>query len=237
MADLSCLIDDSTIAHVDKTIEAAGAKKKPRRYLGFSEIGDICSRRLWIKLHTDYRPQLSGRVLRLFDTGHIIERRVVRNLKKSGYKVTGRQLRFKDFGGKFKGHCDGIVEGLRESSRPHILEVKSANDRWYKEFLKEGATSNPKYSTQSHLYMAYAGVDRCLFVVENKNDSARFQERVRLDMKIVDMAKAKAKAIIESKSPPSGISDREDWYQCKMCPLNNAEWCRRDWDCKDGVPF
>lgn len=235
MADLAFLYETSTLGIVDKAVETAGAKKKPRRYLGASDIGDKCCRRLWIKFHTDYRPTFSGRVFRLLETGHIIERRVVRDLKRAGLKVSGRQLRFKDFGGKFKGHCDGIVEGLPESSKPHVLEVKSASDKYFKEFLKNGMLSNEKYSAQIHLYQHYFGLDRGLFILENKNDSQRYQERVKLDRELVERMREKARIIIESKVPPRGISDRPDWFKCKMCPLNNEDWCRREWG--GGTPF
>lgn len=222
--------DVSTLGIVDKTIEEAGAKKKPRRYLGMSNLGDPCSRRLWLQYHTDFVPSLSGRVLRLFDTGHLIERRVIRDLKKAGFKVTGRQLKFKDFGGKMRGHCDGIVEGIPESSRPHILEIKSANTKNFKEFLSKGVSANEKYLAQVNLYMSYAGLDRALVIIENKDDSARYQERVRLDCSLVERLRSKVQAIIEAKTPPRGISDRPDWFECRICPLNTEEWCRKEYE-------
>lgn len=235
MADLTFMYETSTLGIVDKAIETAGAKKKPRRYLGMSSIGDECSRRLWLQYHTDFTPSFSGRVLRLFETGHLIERRIVRDLKKAGFKVSGRQLKFKDFGGKFRGHCDGIVEGLYESSKPHILEIKSASDKWYKDFLKNGMLTNEKYSAQINLYMHYAGLDRGIFILENKDNSERYQERVKLDRGLVEQLRSKAAAIIRSKRPPGGISDRPDFWLCRLCPMNTNEWCRKSWKPED--PF
>lgn len=233
-ADLSFLKDDSTLAHVDRMIEKAGASKRPRRYLGASDLGDECSRRLWIKLHTDYRPSFEGRLYRLFETGHIIERRVIRDLKRAGLKVTGRQLKFKDFKNKFRGHCDGIVEGLRESPKPHILEIKSVNDKGYQDFLKNGMTSNEKYAAQIQIYMGYFGLDRGYFVLENKNTSARYYERVKFDRELFERLKAKALAIIEAKTPPAPINESPMWWQCRICPLNTEEHCRKDYG---GSPF
>ena len=234
-ADLSFLYDTSTLGVVDRAIETVGAKKKPRRYLGMSEIGDECSRRLWLKFHGGFVPKFSAQMLRRFEMGHIIERCVVRDLKKAGYKVSGRQKVFKDFKDKFKGHCDGIVEGLEESSKPHILEVKSASDKWFKDFLKNGMMSNPKYSGQHHCYLGYEGLDRGYFVLENKDNSQRYQERVKFDRSIFERMREKARLIIESKSPPTGISERPDWFQCRFCDLNNDQWCRKSWG--PVVPF
>ena len=234
-ADLSFLYDTSTLGIVDKSIEAAGAKKKPRRYLGASDIGDECSRRIWLKFHGGFTPTFSGRMLRVFDTGHLIERRIVRDLNRAGFKVSGRQLGFKDFKGRFRGHCDGIVEGLPESSKPHILEVKSSNDKNFKDFLKNGMLKNERYSSQIQVYMGYAGLDRGLFILENKDNSQRYQERVKFDRAIFERMREKARLIIESKSPPSGISERPDWWECKFCDLNNDQWCRKSWG--PVVPF
>src|SRR5574337_807025 len=183
MADLSCLIDTTTISKVDKHIEAEAAKEPPRPYMGMSEIGDPCPRRLWLKYHTNFVEPFSGRLYRLFETGHIIEKRIVRDLRGAGYKVNRgkKSNRFSDFDGRFQGHSDGIVSGIEESVKKHILEVKSASDKRFKDFMTKGMESEPKYKAQCHLYMGYAGLKRCLFVIENKNTSERRQERIRFD--------------------------------------------------------
>lgn len=235
MADISFLSEDSTLARIDRHIETVAAGKKPRRYLGMSEIGDECERRLWLKYHTDFREIHSGQTLRRFDTGHTIERRVVRDLRAAGFTVSARQLKFSTLKGAFKGHCDGIVEGLIEAPKtPHILEVKSSNDKWYREFTKNGMASNTRYAAQIHLYMRFAGLTRGLFILENKNDSARYMERVHYDETIADAHIDKARRIIDAATPPIGISSRPDWYICKLCPLNSERWCRRSWG---EVPF
>lgn len=236
MADLTFLSEATTLAAVDRHIEAR--RVKPRRYLGMSELGDECSRRLWLKFHKAPPEKFSARILRLFDMGNLIEKRVIRDLKKAGFQVTGTQAKFKD--GKLQGHCDGIVEGLPESKKPHILEIKSANGKSFKEFEKKGVVGHSlgsKYGSQLQLYMHYAKLDRALFIVECKETSARYQERIRYDkteaLKLVE----KANAIIEAKTPPRGISDRPDWFLCRNCYLNTNEWCRREWRIEGGTPF
>lgn len=232
MADLTFLIKETTIGKTDAAIETDGATKPRRSYLGMSEIGDTCARRLWLKAHTDFQEPFSGRLLRLFETGHIIERRVIRDLRRAGFIVGGRQKVFKDFKGKFKGHCDGIVGGLVESGQPHILEIKSANEKGFKAFKEKGIESAPKYAGQVQLYMGYAKLKRALFIVECKNTSERVQERIKFDAKVFELLREKARLIIEAKTPPTGISSRPDWWECKMCPLNNDTWCRKDWEVK-----
>lgn len=236
MADISFLQEATTLAAVDRHIEAR--RVKPRRYLGMSEIGSDCLRMLWLQYHTGHREKFSARMLRLFDMGHLIEKRVIKDLRAAGFEVTGTQMRFKDHKNRFKGHCDGIIEGLPESKKPHVLEVKSASGKSFKEFKEKGIAGHSlggKYISQVMLYMAYAGLDRALFIVECKDTSARYQERIKFDkaeaLKLIE----KARLILEAKTPPKGISDRPDWFLCRMCYLNNPEFCRKEW--VGGSPF
>lgn len=238
MADLSCLEDTSTLGVMDKAME--GRPVKGRRYLGMSEIGDTCTRRLWLKYHTDFAEVIPARVARLFRMGHTMEKLIIKDLKQAGFKVSAKQGRFKDWKGKFKGHCDGIAEGLPESSKPHILEIKSCNGKSFELFKKHGVKDHPsvgaKYWGQIQCYMGYAGLDRGLFIVENKDTSARYMERVKFEPEAFRLLKEKARLIIEAKEPPRGISNRPDWFECRFCGLNNESHCRKDWSVK-GVPF
>lgn len=226
MSDLSFLQDDSTLGKVDRYIEVANGKR-PRRYLGMSSIGDGCTRRLWLKYHGGFRERLTARQIRLFDMGKIIERRIIRQLRGAGYNVHSCQTAYEDLGGRFKGHPDGIIEGMEESTAHHILEIKSANEKNFKKFQENGIGHYPKYVAQVQCLMHYAKLDRAFFVVENKNNSAQYQERVHFDRAAFELLREKARLIIESDAPPLGINDNPMWWECKMCPLNNEEWCRR----------
>ena len=198
-----------------------------------SSLGDKCHRRLWLQYHKGFREVFPARMLRLFGMGCIIEKIVVHDLRAAGFRVTGRQKTFKAFKGKLRGHCDGIIECLPESNKPHILEIKSASDKSFREFQTKGLSGHSyadKYVAQLHLYMGYAGLDRALFIVENKNDQSRYMERVRFDKEQFVELQAKADAIFTATAPPKGISDRTDWYECKFCFLNNGDACRKKWD-------
>ena len=76
--------------------------------------------------------------------------------------------------------------------------------------------------------MKYSGLRRTLFIVENKNTSERYMERIPYDIDIACKAEAKAINIIEAKTPPSPIGD-ESWFECKWCPHNHGGSCRKDW--------
>ena len=233
MVDLSFTLEETSIAKVDRVVAVEGAKEAPRPYLGMSEVGHDCSRYLWLKVHEGFRDTFEGRLYRIFDTGDIIETRIVRDLRKAGYKVNrGKKANsFSDLDDKFRGHSDGIISGLIESKKKHILEIKSMNDKNFKKFLKEGIeVSHPKYYAQAQLYMGYAEIQRALFVVENKNDSTRRQERIVFSGRIYRDLWEKAFDIIHSQAPPNGISEDPTWWKCRFCQANNSEWCRKRWE-------
>ena len=239
MADLTIM--DTTLHRMDTALVEAEKVKPPRDYLGMSEIGDSCARKLWLNYHTDRTSTASAQGLRIFGMGDLIETRIVRDLRRAGIKVnrsakgnTYLQTVYSSKKtsdnvylplGRFMGHSDGRVKGLPESSREHILEAKSCNDKSYKAFVKDGVeghkTYGAKYTAQVQCYMGVSGIHRALFIIENKNTSERYMERVYFNQRIFTQLKAKAKAIIEATTPPSGISDRPDWYECKFCSHNN----------------
>ena len=230
--DLSFLQQESTISLVDKFIEDNPAPEKPRDYLGMSEIGDPCARKLWLKYNGNLKEKFEPRILRLFNLGHMIEKRILDDLLRAGFVVTDTQTAFVDFVGKFKGHCDGIILGMPESKKPHILEIKSANAKNFALFVKDGIAAHkdygPKYMAQAQCYMGYAKLDRALFIVENKETSERYQERVRFDKAEFEQIREKAYSIIFSAFPPKGISSRPDWFQCRFCHFN-MNGCRDTW--------
>jgi len=182
---------------------AAWAKRtQPRHYLGMSEIGKACTRELWFNFR-GYSPlPVEGRIIMLFRLGDRIEDEVIRWMKKAGYKINNRQASFNDHGGLFRGHCDGIINGVTQC--PHILEIKSANDQKFNAFRKAGVRQiYPVYEAQVQCYMGYAGLDRTLFVIQNKNDSRIYTERLYFKKTRFQELRQKAFNIITANDPPS----------------------------------
>ena len=240
MADLTFLTADSTLGLMDAKAEACH-KRRVSTSLHMSQIGEECSRKLWLSLYSGFTQKTDARMIRLFQMGDIIERRVLADLKLAGVKITGRRRVFSDFNNRFRGRPDGIIEGIKESSKVHALEIKSCNDKSFKLFLKHGVKDHPsvgdKYYAQVQMMMHYSGLDRALVIVENKDNSERYQERIKFDKGRFDMLREKARLIIEAKEPPRGISDNPAWWSCKFCPLNDENWCRREWRKESNVPF
>jgi len=186
-----------------------------------SELGADCDRYLWYYSHGHAKKQkVPGRIARLFDDGHYLEDRIIKTLRGIGYKVYGEQkeLIFPD--GKSKGHIDGIVEGLPESSAPHLLECKTMNDKNFKQLQKRKEPEH-KHSVQMQLYMGLLGLKDALYIVYNKNDSELYVQRVKFNKSFYDAQMARHQRILNAETPPQRISDRPEFYKCKMCELRN----------------
>ena len=199
---------------------ARQANGEPRRgYLGMSAIGEPCGRKLWLDFHGHARRPIEGRLARVFDMGHAVEARVIADLRLAGLEVDGEQLTFSDFDGRFMGHCDGIVHNV--TKKPHILEIKSANDASFANFESKGVkASNPKYYAQLQCYMGYADLARALFVVENKNDQRLYFERVKFDPIFFEALRTKAWNILIGDAPPAKV---DDYVTCHyFCDFRDA---------------
>jgi hypothetical protein len=193
---------------------AARVAAEPRRpYLGMSSIGDDCERSLWYGFHGYERKPVTGRVARVFAMGNAVEDRVVADLREAGFVIDGQQLEFVDFEGRFRGHCDGVIHGI--SRRPHILEIKSANEAGFMKFLQNGIASNPKYMAQVQCYMGYSGLQRALFVVENKNNQELFFERVHFDPGAFEALREKAWRILTAATEPPMAESECHWCDYK----------------------
>lgn len=180
-----------------------------------SELGEECSRKLWYRSTGHLEPIPEPRVLRLFDRGHKEEERVAEWLEGIGCTITDQQkeVKHKDY---FTGHIDGIVKGVPESpNKEHLLEIKTANDKSFKKTLKEGVPFQHK--VQINIYMHLLGIDRCLYIMVNKNDDDLYIERFKLDKSFAKAQLTRADRIVSMDKEPQRINDNPSFYKCKWC--------------------
>ncbi|MDR0620309.1 MAG: hypothetical protein LBJ61_00275 [Deltaproteobacteria bacterium] len=203
---------------VDRVFEACAKRENSgpkRNYLGMSEIGRECDLRLWRKYNGEPpNVDVEGRTARVFDMGRAIEARVIADLRLAGYKVHSDQLALKDFDDRFQGHIDGIIEGV--TSKPHLLEIKSANHESFKDFQANGLACRPVYEAQVQCYMGYSGLKRALFVVENKNSQELYMERVNFDQILFNDLRDKAWFILNAIKAQMGEC-LESEPECRFC--------------------
>lgn len=214
------------VSLLDATYEK-NAEDGRRPHLGASVIGHECLRHLWYSFRWAKRPAFSGRMLRLFETGHREEVRMIRDLRNSGMTVsTGpsedEQWRFTESektGGHFSGALDGAVIGLPEASDTwHVLECKTHNAKSFEKLQKDGVEkTKPIHYAQMQVGMLLSGMDRALYLAKNKDTDAYDTERVSLDKLYAKGLVVKASEIVSSPEAPPGISRDPSWFACKFC--------------------
>lgn len=203
-------------------IEDKKMKTPIRPYLGYSMLGHACSRYLWFYFRWMFKVYLTPQQKRLFSRGDQEEPVVVKNLRDVGIVCTDvleDQIELVSCLGHVKGHPDGTAVNVPSAEKTeHNLEIKTANDKRFKEMVRFGIErSNPEYSVQSHCYMGKKKQTRTLFIVTNKNTDERHYERIPYRKEIFEDAENRAFDIISSPVPPKGISTSPEWYECKWC--------------------
>jgi len=225
MANIAEIVNKtSTVKAIDLLYEA---KNVQRRRLGLSQIGHKCKRYLWYKHRGFDESPIEGRTLRLFELGNIIEDHIALDLKKIGVTVRGQQhpVKFTMDGVTLTGSIDGIVEGLIESSKPHLWECKTMNEKGFAKLLKHGYEAyNDQYKAQIHAYMLGLKLNRAFVTVYNKNTSAIYQERISLRREwIIDLLNDVFTAI-SSENIPERACPRMDWWEAKWCAFYETCW-------------
>jgi hypothetical protein len=195
-----------------------------RTHLGASIIGKDCDRELWYTFRWASLKKHGGKLLRLFNRGHLEEPRFLAMLKMIGCQVwthdgAGNQYRFKDHGGHFAGSTDGVVKGIPDRPDvPLLLEFKTHGEKSFLKVQAEGVR-NAKFDhyIQMQMYMGSMNLSAALYMAVNKNDDDLYAEIVDYNHDVWVKNHARAGKIIHSGFPPAKISQSPGWFQCKMC--------------------
>jgi hypothetical protein len=215
---------------VDAIYAAHERNHKPwlRMHIGGSDIGRQCDRRIWLGFRwAQTSEKFEGRILRLFQTGHREEARLIDDLRAAGVEVwdrdekTGKQIEYAGLDGHLVVHLDGVAMGVPEAPKtPHLLETKTSNKKNFDKLDKEGVEkAKPDHFAQMQLCMGMAGLERGLYLVACKDDERIYAERVRFDDKVFKALLLRANRIIKAESAPERISKDPAYFVCKFCPL------------------
>lgn len=196
-----------------------------RQHLGFSIIGGPCDRQLWYGFHWASTAHLSGRIRRLFETGHLAEDRFLSNLRAIGVEVqevdpeTGEQFYYRSLGGHFGGSCDGIGKGFPEGPKTQaVVEFKTHSSKSFASLSKDGVQkSKPVHWAQMQCYMLSSNLTRALYLAVNKDTDDLYSEWIYYDRNAALGFVDRAKKVIEAKEPLTPVTTDFTWWECKMC--------------------
>lgn len=194
--------------------------------LGASSIGDECPRAVWLSWRAYTADnQHDGRMLRLFETGHLQEDRIVADLRRAGLSVwdrdpdTGLQFEYSDETGHLVVKLDGVVKGVpTREDVPHVLEIKTHNKNSFSQLQKKGVQqAKPTHYMQMQTGMWLSGMRRALYVSLCKDDESYYVERVRYDPAAQEHLSTRVIKLVDARLRPAGISDDGSSFGCKYC--------------------
>ena len=230
---------DGVNSLIDDALTTENARRPQRDYLGGSRLGDACQRRLqyeYLKVQKDENADFTGRSLRIFALGHVLEDLAIEWLHKAGFDLRtrnrqGDQFGFSAAGGRIKGHADGVVVAVPNGMAvPALWECKSVNAKNWRDIVKRGvARSKPVYAAQIALYQAYLGLADApaLFTAVNKDTCEIWHELVPFNAALAQTVSDKAVTILKACDAGEQLARHtldSDHFECRVCSWQTRCW-------------
>lgn len=226
-------------ALIDIGMQRLREQQAEREYLGASRLGIACERALqfeYAKAPVDHGRALQGRMLRIFERGHVMEDCMVTWLKAAGFdlrtrKPNGEQFGFSVADGLLRGHVDGVIVGGPDGfSYPALWECKALGHKSWTDLQKKGlAQSKPVYAAQVAIYQAYLELHEhpALFTALNADTMDIYAELVPFDAALAQRMSDRAVKVITATEAgellPRAFHDATH-FECRMCNWQDRCW-------------
>lgn len=196
----------------------------PRSHLGGSLIGKECARELWYGFRWAHLEKIPGRIVRLFQRGHLEEARFIALMRLAGmttwHSENGHQYRISGHNGHYGGSLDGVGLYCPDIPTPthFLLEFKTHGYNSFSKLQKNGVQiSKNEHYVQCNQYMAKMGLNWALYGAVCKDNDDLHLEVLRFDSANAERYFDRAGAIVASKEPPPKINESPAWFSCKWC--------------------
>lgn len=235
---------EPTIDKVNEILENE-QNMSPRKYLGMSQIGDECQRKLFYSFRHVRKRKLNYKSIRAISDGFYQEDLMIKQLKKvPGIELhvtdpenQKKQIGFELLSGHFCGHCDGIIHGIYEAPKTwHIWENKAVNEKKFNDLRKlkdkDEKTALEKwdivYYAQAQIYMHCAKLSRHYLTVQTPGGRDVVSVRTQYNKKDAEYIIQTAFNIIFGKTIPAKLSEKPEFYKCNWCEYSDVchfdEW-------------
>lgn len=235
----SSSIAGQVTALVDAGLQQARARQSERQYLGASRLGVACERALqfeYAKAPIDHGRDTPGRMLRIFERGHVMEDCMVAWLREAGFdlrtrKPDGEQFGFSVADGRLQGHIDGVIVGGPEGfAYPGPWECKCLGNKSWSDLERKGlAISKPIYAAQVAIYQAYLELHEhpAIFTALNADTMEIYTELVPFEAALAQRMSDRAVKVISATEAgellPRGFHDPTH-FECRMCAWQDRCW-------------
>jgi hypothetical protein len=205
--------------------------------MGASQLGHDCGRAVWYSFRWATKAAFQGRMLRLFNRGHIEEARFIAMLLMIGMPVYQQDAEGKQFRIGFgDGHGGGSGDGVTYyNNNPVLIEAKTHNERsfielagkleeWRAYLAHEGhfkgkgvRDAKPEHFVQAQIYMRKMGLASCLYMAVNKNTDDLYIEVITLNPEHADQYIERGEKLIQATTPPTKLSTSPGFWKCTWC--------------------
>ena len=264
MAKLNLPDRDLTLTEIDKALEEKQKTEGNRKYLGMSQIGEPCRRKLFYSFRAAESRVISAQGIKAIQDGFMQEDVMAERLRLLPFielhttdpDNPKRQIGFSLLLDHFRGHCDGMILGLIEAPKTwHVWEHKSVNQKKFdllKKIIQEKgekealAAWDEIYFSQAIIYMHESKTERHFLTVSTPGGRDYLSVRTDYNKKDAEAIIEKARAIIfDNWVIPARLSDKREFFSCKWCdyqeichdgriPQVNCKTCRYMEPVKDG---
>ena len=231
-----------------------------RSHMGASLIGGDCGRAIWYNFRWATKPKFEGRILRLFNRGHLEEARFIAMLLMIGCQIyqqdeNGKQFRISHAEGHFGGSGDGVAMGIPDVAEGQVCltEFKTHNAKSFAELKAKGVRDAKfEHFAQMCTYMRKMGIPVCLYLAVNKDNDELYGEIVYLDTLLADEMLERGSRLVWATEPPTKLAKTPGFWKCRFCdhtkvchsngiPDLNCRTCEfsepvanAEWQCKVG---
>lgn len=212
-----------------------------RSHLGASLLGTECGRAIWYGFHWVTKGAFDGRILRLFNRGHLEEGRIIAQLLMIGIQVyqqdaNGKQFRIAWAEGHAGGSGDGLALGVPDVPEIMlVLECKTHGEKSFVElagklpewrayvrgegpFTGKGVkASKPEHYIQMQIYMRKMGYTMALYIAVNKNTDDQYMELITLNPELADQYIDRGEKLVWMKEAPPKINPSPGFFLCRFC--------------------
>jgi hypothetical protein len=212
-----------------------------RGHMGASLMGSECARSIWYNFRWATKSNFDGRLLRLFNRGHLEEGRIIAQLLMIGAQVwqqdaNGKQFKISWAEGHAGGSGDGLALGIPDV--PEIclvLECKTHGEKSFVElagklpewrayvrgegsFTGKGVkAAKPEHYVQMQIYMRKMGYTMALYVAVNKNTDDQYMELITLNPEIADQFIDRGDKLVWLEAAPTKINPSPGFFLCRFC--------------------
>ena len=196
---------------------------KERTHLGASVIGKECPRAVALSYRkASPDAAVDGRMVRLFNRGHMEEARLAACLQVAGFQLKliskdGGQISYKT--GDLQGSVDGVIR-LQDGSLA-VLEFKTMNRRAWEKLEKDGQIK-PEHLAQMQCGMHGLGLKRAMYLASCKDTDAIQVYLVDYDGEPTEFLNL-ASDITHGLIPPK-LVDTD--FRCRFC--DHKAFCHGD---------